>query len=291
LKTLLKNLKAVDFIIISFQIIILCILFTNSNKIENNGTLVFIHFCLLAFLLSTRCLFESENRFFRFLNLWVPYIIVPLNFSQLPHIIPAIYIEDIDGLLIHLDYSIFGAHPTVLMEKIHWPIFTEFLQLVYTTFYFLPVVLIYRLNKRAEYEKIFHFQFVFFLGFYLSYIGYLFFPSIGPRFTLQHYQTFPLEGIFLSNYIQNALNNLEQINRDAFPSGHTLMTILSMIYVIKYDIKLMKPYVFITIFMIISTVYLRYHYVVDVLGGILFVLLTIVLAKFIYKNKKETFVN
>ena len=291
LDRLIKNLRKADYVTISFQLIIITILIVNYQNIENIVSLVFAHMALLSFLLIVRYHFRSENSVLNFLNIWILYIIIPLNFSQLPHIIPHIYSEDIDSILIQLDFALFGVHPTIWLEKLHYPFFTEFLQLVYITFYFLPVALIYRMQKRNEYSEMFHFQFVFFFGFYLSYIGYLLFPSIGPRFTLQHYQSFPLEGLYLTNYIQNTLNNLEQINRDAFPSGHTMMTVLSLIFAMKYDKKLVKTYFFITVFMIISTVYLRYHYVVDVFGGLIFVAITMMLSKVLYRGKKETFQN
>ena len=40
----------------------------------------------------------------------------------------------------NLDFRIWGAHPTVWLERVHTPALTEFLQIVYTLF--VPAVLL-----------------------------------------------------------------------------------------------------------------------------------------------------
>jgi membrane-associated phospholipid phosphatase len=75
-------------------------------------------------------------------------------------------------------------------------------------------------------------------------------------------------GLWLANPIHDALNLLEGIKRDAFPSGHTSVALLSLYYAVRFTPRLVPviaPGVFL---MILSTMYLRYHYLVDVLAGI-----------------------
>jgi membrane-associated phospholipid phosphatase len=60
---------------------------------------------------------------------------------------------------------------------------------------------------------------------------------------------------------------MEGIKRDAFPSGHTSVALLSVYYAVRFTPRLVPavaPGVFL---MILSTMYLRYHYLVDVLAG------------------------
>ena len=264
--------EPLDSVIILYQLVIITIVLLNWAKLPSPEIVFSLHIGFIIFIGVLRTL--KDNTYTIFLKRWYPFFILGLNFGQLPHIIPYVYTQDIDSLLIQLDFNLFGVHPTVWMEKIHWPPFTEFLQFVYISFYFLPMILMAKLIREKNFIELRRFRFVFFLGFFLSYIGYLIFPSIGPRFTLQQFYSFPLEGVFLTQWIKNTLNTLEQINRDAFPSGHTMMTLISMIYAWKYSKKLGMIYTFIAIFMIIATIYLRYHYVVDVFGGIIFVGLT-----------------
>jgi membrane-associated phospholipid phosphatase len=272
-----------DYVISFYQIIIIGIIIYFFGQIMLPWVLLVIHFAFILFIIVKNNL--RNNPFTIILKQWYPWLILAINFGQLPQIIPYIHETDIDGILIQLDLKLFSVHPTLWMENLHWPPLTEFLQFIYITFYFLPMILMFRLIRSKQFEEFLTFRFVFFLGFFLSYIGYILFPAIGPRFTLQQFHSFPLEGIFLTQSIKSLLNTLEQINRDAFPSGHTMMTLLSMIFALKYDKRLGKYYIPITFFMLVATVYLRYHYVVDLIGGIIFVFLSF----FLYFISKKIF--
>ncbi|MDI6767754.1 MAG: phosphatase PAP2 family protein, partial [Bacteroidota bacterium] len=63
--------------------------------------------------------------------------------------------------------------------------------------------------------------------------------------------------------------------RDVFPSGHTQMTILSMYFAQRYRLKVRYLIHIFGSLLIIATVYLRYHYVIDLVGGVLFMIFTI----------------
>ena len=66
------------------------------------------------------------------------------------------------------------------------------LVLAYVSYYFLPVILgvtLYLKNPKADFEMA---VFVLLFGYYVSFIGYILFPAIGPRYTLTHLQTVPL---------------------------------------------------------------------------------------------------
>jgi len=122
------------------------------------------------------------------------------------------------------------------------------------------------------------------LCFYLSYLGYLLVPAIGPRFTLAHLQTMDLQAGPITQSIQGILNSLEHNKTDAFPSGHTAIALMTLYYARKHRertlFRMLIPLVSLLIF---STVYLRYHYVIDVIAGGLLAVLTIFLAPRAYR--------
>ena len=75
------------------------------------------------------------------------------------------------------------------------------------------------------------------------------------------------------------LNNLEKNKTDAFPSGHTAVSLLSLYYAGKAREKILAACLIpVVTGLIISTVYLRYHYVIDVIAGIAVTCVTIALA-------------
>lgn len=213
-----------------------------------------------------------------------PVICVFLIFDSLEWVVHPINPQDIDPLLIRLDFLLFGTHPTVFLERITHPILTEILQLAYTTYYFLPIVYGVILLSKKQKEAFERSLFLILLCFYLSYVGYILFPAIGPRFTLEHLQSKELQGILLAEPIQDLLNRLEGIKRDAFPSGHTAVAVVVLFCAYRY----VKTYFWIclpiVIALIFSTVYCRYHYVVDVIAGLILAFFTVIVGDWYYER-------
>ncbi|HXX58183.1 MAG TPA: phosphatase PAP2 family protein [Thermodesulfovibrionales bacterium] len=215
-------------------------------------------------------------------NLIFPVVSVLIIFNSLEMLVHDLHPRDIDQALIKLDYLIFNGYPTIILEALQRPLLTDVLQVAYSTYYFLPISLglLLMLRKRdGEFERT---LFLILLCFYLSYIGYMLFPALGPRYTMDHLQGSELRGAFAAEPIQRVLNGLEGIKRDAFPSGHTAVSLVVSFLAFKYHrifFYLTLPVIALLIF---STVYCRYHYVVDVLGGFILAALTCMMGERYY---------
>jgi membrane-associated phospholipid phosphatase len=174
---------------------------------------------------------------------------------------------DVDPWLIQIDFSIFGVQPTLWMEQWIVPWFTDIMSLAYLSYYFIPVVLIavlYLKDRMAEFDRS---MFVLAFGYYVSFIGYILFPAIGPRYALTHLYSIPLEGSFITDFVRDALNALEHNKRDCMPSGHTQIVLMVLFLAYRYQKFLFYLFFPIISALILSTVYLRYHYVIDLLVG------------------------
>jgi membrane-associated phospholipid phosphatase len=122
------------------------------------------------------------------------------------------------------------------------------------------------------------------LGFLFSYVGYLAVPARGPRFLLKDLQHFPLDGLWLFHGMQSMLDKLESAHYDCFPSGHTELTILAWWGSRKISKGLFQIYCAYTPCIIFATVYLRYHYSVDLLAGAVSAAFLIVTAPVFYQR-------
>ena len=122
------------------------------------------------------------------------------------------------------------------------------------------------------------------LGYLVSYVGYLIVPARGPRFLLQDLQHAPLQGLWLFHGMQDTLDRLESAHYDCFPSGHTELTILAWWSSRKLTKSLFVPYFAYTLSIIFATVYLRYHYTIDIVAGVLVAAVLIVAAPWIYQR-------
>ncbi|HEY3874475.1 MAG TPA: phosphatase PAP2 family protein [Candidatus Kapabacteria bacterium] len=236
--------------------------------------------------------------------------VIPIYFEAMGLIAFPLHGHDFDSILIATDRLIFGVNPTQWLWQHFptWPWLTEYLMICYSLFYFLPLVLVIDLylqcrknNKEWSWSfrdisreepssSVEQVVFIIVYGFLLSYIGYLLIPSIGPRFTLHNFFDLSKElpGLWLTEPLRNILNRGENIlpgmsinevlrgvNRDAFPSGHTDITALTIILAFQFRSRFRWPILIIGTSLIFSTIYLRYHYVIDIIGGLVFAAITL----------------
>lgn len=214
-----------------------------------------------------------------YLSVIAAVITVLAIFNSLGTLIAGIHTTTFDPFLIAVDHAIFGVHPTVWMERLISPTLSALLQFAYISYYFIPLVLGVVLIVRGRFKDFEEVLFGILLCFYLSYVGYLLVPAIGPRITLSHLQTGDLQFSPFIEAIQETLNGLEKNKTDAFPSGHTAVSLMSLYYAWKVrEKRLFAGLIPVITGLIISTVYLRYHYVIDVIAGIALTGLTIALA-------------
>ncbi len=227
---------------------------------------------------------EKHGVIFKTLHNFIfPALLVFVLFDSLcDNLVPFINPIDGDYFLIKADYSLFGLHPTVWLENFSKPWLTDVLQIAYISYYFLPFFLLIPLAKKEK-EKFGISLFLIILCFYLSFIGYIFVPALGPRFALAPLQNGPLEGSFITDSIQKILNSLEGIKRDAFPSAHTAVSLVVLFLSFRFRRRLFFIYLPIITALIFSTVYLRYHYVVDVIAGFILSLVVLFFGGEIYK--------
>jgi membrane-associated phospholipid phosphatase len=204
---------------------------------------------------------------------------------ELSYLIPRIHQRDFDVELAAIDYKLFGVHPTVWLERFTWPALTELLQWSYPTYYFLPIVLGAVLWKKGWYDRFYFWVFVIAFAFYLSYLGYFLVPAIGPRFLSEivNAQTMPLTGVWMFDEIREALNRAEGITRDCFPSGHTAMSLVVLHFAYRFHRRTFWYLLPIGVAIIVSTVYLRYHYVIDIVAGALLALLVVIVSRYVYR--------
>jgi membrane-associated phospholipid phosphatase len=219
-----------------------------------------------------------------FFRHWYPLLYVAYCYREMALLIPAIRHTDADEWLAELDRAVWHTNPTVWLERIQNPALTEFLQIVYTLF--VPAVLLVALLlwRKARYAEFQYYAFLIAVGYLVSYVGYLIVPARGPRFLLKDLQHAPLQGLWLFQTMQGALDRLESYHFDCFPSGHTELTILAWWGTRKLTNSLFFPYFAYTLSIIFATVYLRYHYTIDIAAGVIVAVVLIKAAPSVYQH-------
>ena len=211
------------------------------------------------------------------------FYILPVGYmmySQIHNYIPLVNPGTFDHVLAAWDQSLFGINPTVWINRFAHPILTEYFQIWYNVFQLMlvvPAVSLFRQGRMRDF-RIFTMTLLF--GFYLSYLGYFAMPAIGPRFEVHDFSSInkELPGLFLTepfrdlidagNNIQPEMKNpYDHVNRDCMPSGHTMISILVILMSWRLRTKWRYLITIGGISIVISTIYLRYHYAVDLMAG------------------------
>jgi membrane-associated phospholipid phosphatase len=302
--TFLRKYRAytspVDIIALIFSSFVLILAIVFHSSVNWQSVCINILFAYVSILLVIYLTANYNSGLMRSIHVFYIMPIVFLIFKTVEKVSFALHGKDYDDVLIALDRMLFGVDPTVWLYghiKLQ-PIVVEILQICYFSYYLLFILLAVELylRRRSHSEGGVHddevedYRFTVVYGFFLSYIGYLSLPAIGPRFTLHDFSSLPVElpGLWLTESLRYLINIGENINtlmpvseivkhvtRDVFPSGHTQLTVITMILAFRYRARSRWIISLLGCGLVISTVLLRYHYVIDVIAGLVFAVLTI----------------
>jgi membrane-associated phospholipid phosphatase len=290
-----RHLHCTDALFVGFLLVLAAVSILFCGRIPHWGILVAANLGGIALILAIAGLRRRTNsRPLRMLHDWYLLPGVFFIYRELGFIIRPIHRgHDYDDLLIAADRWLFSTDPTVWLSRLATPWATELLQIAYSSFYFLFLILGFELYKRKTLQA-FHFAaFTCVYGFLLSYVGYFLLPAVGPRYTLHDFATLnsDLPGLLLTPFLRWFVNAgaavpmdvspaaaIAGAQRDVFPSGHTMMTLVLISLARRYRTRTRLLLYPVGLLLIAATVYLRYHYVVDLLAGAAFFLLCIATA-------------
>lgn len=256
------------------------------DSIPNSSNLLIIFFSMI--ILQIFLSISQETKSLRLIkNIIFPTFSVMLSFDTVGYIVPFVN-SDIDHILLRLDYEILGFYPYVYLQSFVNPFLTDLMQISYCVYYFLPFMIGFYLLYRNQMRDFYQVLFLILFCYYLSYIGYILFPALGPRYFIQNLFDVELKGSLLTERINSFLNTLEGIKRDAFPSGHVGISLLVLTLFYSYNKKIFYFLLLPVILLIFSTIYCRYHYFVDVLAGFLLTFVTLVLGRLYYNFWQRT---
>lgn len=238
----------------------------------------------------------TEQSLFAMLRRFYVIPIIYMMYDQVQVYVRLVHPVDYDAVLIEADRWLFGVDPTVWLHQFANPALTEYLQLCYFLFYLMPIMQAVELWRSGKHQQLDMFARAMAFCFFLSYLAYFAMPAIGPRFTLHDFGSTDAElpGLWLTPWLREIVNigggiaiaqphPADVVNRDCMPSGHTMMTIVNIILGFRFHSQFRWLFVVIGGSLIVATVYLRYHYVVDLLVGALLAFATLPLEPVVHR--------
>ncbi|MBI5527375.1 MAG: phosphatase PAP2 family protein [Deltaproteobacteria bacterium] len=204
---------------------------------------------------------------------WSPLIVIIFIYENAHDLTDLIRPITVDASLRRADEILFGVEPTLTLQAITTPWLTEFMTFAYALYFAYPAIILGRAYGRGEFFLFREIGLALSLCFYLGLAGYITVPAIGPRCFMAAEFAVPLDGIWLTARAAAAWNHLESIKRDCFPSLHTAITTIALVYLwrLRGAWRGGRTVFWICVPLIaslwLSTVYLRYHWIVDVFAG------------------------
>lgn len=171
-----------------------------------------------------------------------------------------------DGWLIRADLLLFGAHPSVWMQRFVAPWLTEVLSLCYFFHMIVAGFVLLYLHARAPRERFVEAAQGFTTMLVLGCMLYALVPAVGPYVTLRSEYTQDLGGGTMERVNAAVIDQL-RASRDAFPSLHVGLSGLLWLYAWRAERRLGLLLAPLVLGNWVSTLYLRYHYGVDVLAA------------------------
>lgn len=286
-----RGLLALEWIAVSYAVLTLLIVLFAYTKVTNPEAMIW-----------------GRVRFFAMtLLLWGVYRMLPCRITILVRVVAQMLLlawwypdtYEINRMLPNLDHvfaeweqQVFGCQPALLFcQKIPSYVFSEFMDLGYASYYpmIAIVVLFYFLYRYKEFERA---AFVVIGSFFIYYVIFVLLPVTGPQY---YYEAVGLDyiahGIFPNvhdyfnthaermvspGYQQGFFYHLVESAHEsgerptaAFPSSHVGVTTILML--IAWHSKNRRLFYFLLPFFILmffATVYIRAHYAIDAIAGL-----------------------
>lgn len=236
---------------------------------------------------------SSPSKTLKFLRSYLHIPLYGIIFSAFQVFVHILNPTDYDTLLLKWDYAVFGFDITRWFEPYISKKITEILTLSYFSYYVFPTltfVLLYFSKDNAAFANARNYLLAIVIGWYGAFIFYILLPAAGPDIAFPENYTVPLQGLspLTNTYLENLAKYLkESFVRNTFPSMHFAIILITNYFAYKYR---NKYFWFVTLpvgtLLAIATVYLRQHYLIDLVGSLPVAAFSIYFAeKFISKTK------
>ena len=191
--------------------------------------------------------------------------------------VPALRPEKLDSLLREVDRLLLPDTPSLLVQPLITPWATEFFSACYLLF--VPY-LAFSIITRAfgDLVRLRTFTVGLFSLYGVGFLGYALVPAGGPYLALPEEFTIPLRGGLITElnaYVVRAGSN----GVDVFPSLHVAVSSFLLGFDFRHQRKRFWLFLFPCVGLWLSTLYLRYHYLIDLLFGFALAALALRLAE------------
>jgi membrane-associated phospholipid phosphatase len=194
-------------------------------------------------------------------------LILPAVFSALALLVPSLPERRFDEDLAALDAAWFGADVPRWSERVLGPGLADAMMIFYAAYFLMPLALLGGYVARRDVAGIPRACFTVAVGLYATYALYLLVPAAGPRHAYVGLSE-PLPRGLVAGALHDLIRDLEPQPWDAFPSAHVVLGLLCAALAWPFGGALRWGMAFVAAGTVASTLFLRYHWIVDDVAGV-----------------------
>ncbi len=195
------------------------------------------------------------------------------SYFQLREILPAVSQRVLDANILDFDLRVFGFEPAVAWDWLVTPATTEWFAFFYFLYFAILIVhMIPMLFVSRDMVRLAHFSLGTLMIFTIGQLTYMVVPGYGPHHHLAGQFHNELSGGHFWQAVVGAVA-AGGAQKDIFPSLHTALptffTLFSYMHRARAPFKYTWPVMaFISSQIIVATMFLRWHYLIDIVAGV-----------------------
>lgn len=197
---------------------------------------------------------------------WAPLLLIFSGYAWMAALFRGHDVHDFDEQFAAIDRALFfGRDPLELLEQLISRPLSEWLALAYSAYAVLIPLVLGAVLLRGGDAAVREASFTVGISLLLAYVSYALLPVKGP--VLSREFSVSLE-IYAVAAVKEAMMDATRVTYDCFPSMHTCTTLLLSRLAWRHVRGLFWLTLPVVVSIPFACVYLRYHYVVDVLAGV-----------------------
>ncbi len=266
-----KQLNPVEFSLLIYLLITLIPAILVANSIEGGFYKVAVHLFLIILIVSITYIYDTflqSKPWIKPFRILYPLAFLGFLYSETDFLNNWLFKQDLDTLIAAVEASIFGTQPALEFSKlIPTNFFAEAMYFGYFAYYLmligLPIVWYVR-NGSESAEKM---VFIIIQSFLIFYLFFDIFPVAGPQFYFTNMD--PLPPGYLFGFLVRTIQHIGEVPTAAFPSSHVALCLIIIYLTFLESRKIFLFLIPVALLLILSTVYIRAHYVIDFFGAII----------------------
>jgi len=263
------NFSSIDIIFTAYIALTALLLLSFNSQLEAIGSHLAVRAFIVLFIIALLQIETKwiKSKLFQFIRHAYPLLFITYFYTETDYL-NNIFFPNLDEIVIAWEHSLFEGMPSIsFYRNLPQTWFSELMNMGYASYYFLitACILIIFIKQQKQYERA---VFIILNAFLIYYLVFILFPVSGPQYHLEA----PLNTIANSGFFRSLVlfaEGLGEAPTAAFPSSHVGIAVVVQLLLVKSHKTAFYTILPFSILICFSTVYIKAHYAVDVLAGLI----------------------